>query len=68
MAYEKPELFTLSLATPAIRMAVDHDRKGSKVHESGNPIDGGVGGDGNPVDRQDTSETSSSGGAYEADE
>ena len=72
MAYEKPELVTLTSASPAIRnTGSDGDSAGkvAVVFETGSsPADGSGHGDGNPVNRQDTSETSSSSGAYQADE
>ena len=71
MAYEKPVVVTLTFASPAIRGGgSDHDTtsKATFVKESGIIInDSGNGGDGNQG-RTDSTETSSSSGAYEADE
>ena len=72
MAYEKPELVTLGLARPVVRSFQGADeigfRKVSGIFELGViQADAGNGKDGNGS-RTDSTETSSTGGAYEADE
>ena len=70
MAYERPELFPLSFAIHVIRYVEDdtgNERKAAGIFETLG-YDEVSGGDGNGRTRGDVGETSSSCGAYEADE
>jgi hypothetical protein len=61
MSYQKPELVVLKVATDAVRDVAGADSDSSKAaaaHESFSPSDG----------NSDTRNTSSTSGAYEADE